>query len=124
MPPDELSGLLGGIQNRVELLGWIDDPEDFYKRIRLLIHPAKLEAYGMVVAEAMARRIPVLTSEATGAAAEVGPAGRMLPHTAPVAQWIQSTRDLLATPPIEFPPPRLWPEVAADYESLYTEIQK
>ena len=122
VPHDEISGLLGGIQDRVELLGWIDDPSDFYRRIRLLIHPAKLEAYGMVVPEAMARGIGVLASEATGAAAEVGAAGCVLPHTAPPSQWIQAARTLLASPPGEFPPARTWPEVAADYETLYASI--
>jgi len=124
VPPDEIWGFLAGIQNRVELLGWIDDPEDFYKRIRLLIHPAKLEAYGMVVPEAMARGIGVLASKATGAAAEVGTAGRVLPHTAPASQWIQAARALLASPPVEFPPARAWVEVAADYEVLYSAIRQ
>ena len=124
VPREEIARLLVGLEARVELLGWVKDPNDFYSRIRLLIHPAKLEAYGMVVAEALARRIPVLVSEATGAAAEVGTAGHVLPHTAPASQWIQATRDLLATPFSKFPPLRTWPEVAADYESLYTEIQK
>jgi UDP-glucose:(heptosyl)LPS alpha-1,3-glucosyltransferase len=124
VPREEVARLLAGLEDRVELLGWVKDPDEFYSRIRLLVHPAKLEAYGMVVAEALARRIPVLVSEATGAAAEVGTAGHVLPHTAPASQWIQATRDLLATPPSKFPPLRTWPEVAADYESLYTEIQK
>jgi len=58
------------------------------------------------IPEAMARGIGVLASNATGAAAEVGTAGRVLPHTAPVSQWIQAVRALLASPPVEFPPAR------------------
>ncbi len=119
VPNDEISGLLGGIQDRVELLGWINDPEDFYKRIRLLIHPAKLEAYGMVVPEALARGIGVLTSEATGASVAVGASGRVLPHHAPTQQWIQATRDLLGNPPETFPPTRAWLNVAEEYAALY-----
>ena len=120
VPREEIARLLVGLEARVELLGWVNDPNDFYSRIRLLVHPAKLEAYGMVVPEAMARGIGVLVSEATGAAAEVGAAGCVLPHTAPPSQWIQAARALLVSPPVEFSPARIWPEVAADYESLYT----
>ncbi|MBC8325652.1 MAG: glycosyltransferase family 4 protein [Verrucomicrobia subdivision 3 bacterium] len=119
VPPDEISGLLGGLQDRVEILGWIDDPADFYKRIRLLIHPAKLEAYGMVVPEALARSVPVLASEATGASADMGAAGRALPHTAPAQSWADAARELLAHPPKDFPPIRSWAEVAEEYHLLY-----
>ena len=122
VPPVEIQHLLTGIEDRVESLGWIDDPADFYKRIRLLIHPAKLEAYGMVVPEALARGIGVLASKATGAATEVGTAGRVLPHTSSKEQWIQAARDLLIDPPGEYHSPRTWPEVAADYEALYNTI--
>ena len=124
VPPVEIQHLFTGIEDRVESLGWIDDPADFYKRIRLLTHPAKLEAYGMVVPEAMARGIGVLVSKATGAATEVGTAGRVLPHTSPKEQWIQAARDLLTNLSVEYPSPRTWSEVAADYEALYTAIRQ
>ena len=75
------------------------------------------------IPEAMARGIGVLASNAIGAAAEVGTAGRVLPHTSPKEQWIQAARDLLTDPPDEYPSPRLWSEVAADYEALYTAIR-
>jgi len=123
VPREEIARLLEGLENRVELLGWVKDPNEFYNRIRLLIHPAKLEAYGMVVPEAMARGIGVLVSKATGAATEVGTAGRVLPHTSPKEQWIQAARDLLTNPPGEYPSPRTWSEVTVDYEALYTAIR-
>jgi UDP-glucose:(heptosyl)LPS alpha-1,3-glucosyltransferase len=119
VPREEIARLLEGLENRVELLGWVKDPNDFYSRIRLLVHPAKLEAYGMVVAEALARRIPVLVSEATGASADMGAAGRALPHTAPVQPWARAARELLAQLPEEFPPVRSWAEVAEEYHLLY-----
>jgi UDP-glucose:(heptosyl)LPS alpha-1,3-glucosyltransferase len=119
VPREEIARLLEGLENRVELLGWVKDPNDFYSRIRLLVHPAKLEAYGMVVAEALARRIPVLVSEATGASADMGAAGRALPHTAPVQPWARAARELLAQLPEEFPPVRSWTEVAEEYHLLY-----
>jgi UDP-glucose:(heptosyl)LPS alpha-1,3-glucosyltransferase len=122
VPRKEIARLLEGLEDRVELLGWIDDPADFYKRIRLLVHPAKLEAYGMVVAEALARRIPVLVSEATGASADMGTAGRALPHTAPVQPWAAAAREMLAQSPEKFPPIRSWAEVAEEYHLLYQRL--
>ena len=122
VPREEIARLLEGLENRVELLGWVKDPNDFYSRIRLLVHPAKLEAYGMVVAEALARRIPVLVSEATGASADMGAAGRALPHTAPVQPWARAARELLAQLPEEFPPVRSWAEVAEEYHLLYQRL--
>ena len=119
VPRAEIARLLVGIEDRVELLGWVKDPNEFYSRIRLLVHPAKLEAYGMVVAEALARGIPVLVSEATGASADMGAAGCALPHTAPVQPWVDAARELLAHPPKEFPPIRSWAEVAEEYNLLY-----
>ena len=122
VPRKEIARLLEGLEDRVELLGWIDDPADFYKRIRLLVHPAKLEAYGMVVAEALARRIPVLVSEATGASADMGTAGRALPHTAPVQPWAAAAREMLAQSPEKFPPIRSWAEVAEEHHLLYQRL--
>lgn len=122
VPREEIARLLVGLEARVELLGWVNDPNDFYSRIRLLVHPAKLEAYGMVVAEALARRIPVLVSEATGASADMGAAGRALPHTAPVQPWAAAARAMLAQPPEAFPPIRSWAEVAKEYHLLYQRL--
>jgi len=119
VPREEITRLLVGLETRVELLGWVNDPNDFYSRISLLVHPAKLEAYGMVVAEALARRIPVLVSEATGASADMGAAGRALPHTAPVQPWTAAARGMLSQPPDAFPPTRSWAEVAEEYHLLY-----
>jgi UDP-glucose:(heptosyl)LPS alpha-1,3-glucosyltransferase len=122
VPREEIAHLLEGLENRVELLGWVKDPNEFYSRIHLLVHPAKLEAYGMVVAEALARRIPVLVSEATGASADMGTAGRALPHTAPVQPWAAAAREMLAQSPEKFPPIRSWAEVAEEYHLLYQRL--
>ncbi len=122
VPREEIARLLVGLENRVELLGWVKDPNEFYSRIRLLVHPAKLEAYGMVVAEALARRIPALVSEATGASTDIGKAGRALPYTAPTSSWVDSAHELLSQPSVEFPSIRSWAEVAEEYDTLYQTL--
>jgi len=41
--------------------------EEFYKSIDLMVHPARIEEFGMVVLEAMACGVPVITSKMVGA---------------------------------------------------------
>lgn len=58
--PDEL--------NFIEFLGYIDKKEDFFSKINILLHPARKEAYGMVIAESLSVDIPVVCSMQCGAA--------------------------------------------------------
>jgi len=61
-----------GISDRVEFLGWME-PEnlpEFYRSGTVLLHPARVEPYGVSVLEAMASGLPVLASTATGAAVD------------------------------------------------------
>jgi UDP-glucose:(heptosyl)LPS alpha-1,3-glucosyltransferase len=53
---------------KVELLGFVQNKEVFYSKIDMLLHPAKKEAYGMVIAEACSLGIPVICSKECGAA--------------------------------------------------------
>jgi UDP-glucose:(heptosyl)LPS alpha-1,3-glucosyltransferase len=54
------------------LAGWVDNPEQFLGKIDLLLHPARSEPFGMVVAEANAAGIPAIVSEYCGVAALIG----------------------------------------------------
>ena len=66
-PKNEDIGLTVQETNNVELLGFVEKKEDFYSKIDLLLHPAKKEAYGMVIAEACSLGIPVVCSKECGA---------------------------------------------------------
>jgi glycosyltransferase involved in cell wall biosynthesis len=73
----ELESLIDalGLRERVELLGWQRDPTPFYRRARLLVVPSRTEAFGMVVVEALAHGLPVV-STACGGPAEILEHGR------------------------------------------------
>ncbi|MBF0182220.1 MAG: glycosyltransferase family 4 protein, partial [Magnetococcales bacterium] len=61
-----------GLADRVRFPGWLHAPE-IARHLRMadaLIHPARWEPYGVVVLEAMAAGVPVLGSEACGAAVD------------------------------------------------------
>lgn len=49
----------------VEIIDWCNDVP--YRRMDVLLHPASIEPYGMVIAEARAASVPVVCSDSTGA---------------------------------------------------------
>jgi len=110
---EHLNGLLRGT-DRVEVLGMVDR-DAFFSRIRLLIHPARLEAYGMVIPEALARGIPVLTSTTTGAAAEVSSErGQILSLDSSFSNWSRAAEQLLKTKSTVPLFERSWSQVAEE----------
>ena len=83
----EVQHLFAGWQGGYRLLGWRTDNAHF-QDIDVLLHPAKAEPYGMVITEAMAARVPVVVSDACGAAEQVdSEAGEVVNLNAPVPQW-------------------------------------
>lgn len=57
-----------GVDQRVHFMGTQADVRPFLWAADALVHPALYEAFGIVIAEAMAAGLPVLASERTGAA--------------------------------------------------------
>lgn len=120
--PNEVEKLFAGWQGGYRLLGAVDS-RDIYPEFDLLIHPARAEPYGMVIAEAMAARVPVLVSDPCGAASEVSQAhGTVLKIDAPESAWIDAAQALLAKnnslPGFQRP----WEQVAQEYAAIYDRI--
>lgn len=69
------------LQTRVELAGWTDDVRPFLRKFDLFVSAARSEAFGLVMVEAMAARIPVIAAESEGAAEiiEDGASGILVP---------------------------------------------
>ncbi|WP_348766659.1 glycosyltransferase family 4 protein [uncultured Salinisphaera sp.] len=57
-----------GVDARVHFTGARDDVRPYFWAADALVHPALYEAFGIVIAEAMAAGLPVIASERTGAA--------------------------------------------------------
>ena len=51
----------------IEILGFVDREESFYKRLSVYVQPSVTEGWGIPVVEAMACGHPVIVSEGTGA---------------------------------------------------------
>ena len=79
----------------IEILGYVKNKESFYQKIDLLLHPAKLEAFGMIVPEALSLGIPVLSSKETGASSINPELQNVISCKEPVNTWAKHTRDIL-----------------------------
>ena len=106
----------------IEFLGW-QSSGSFFQDLDLLIHPASSEAYGMVIAEAMACHVPVLVSDACGAAVDVSEGhGTVLSLHNSVSEWTQAGDALLSNMQSMAGYLRPWAKVAAEYETQYHAI--
>lgn len=104
-----------------ELMGW--SKETRYAEFDVLLHPALVEPYGMVIAEAMSARVPVVISDACGAKAHVtAEAGEVLSLHAPVQQWVKAVMRQLecSAQPTAFI--RGWDVVAQESADIYKKI--
>lgn len=71
-----------GIQDRVHFLGFRQDVPDLMKAADFFVFPSRYEPFGLVVLEAMATGIPVITAATTGAAELLTPdCGFVLPDS-------------------------------------------
>ena len=112
--------------DKIQFMGETRDINQFYDQIDLLIHPARLEAFGMVVTEALARRIPVLVSDRVGASSVVRPEnGQVLPIDATLEQWTENAHKILGWELARVPEyTRSWSSVIEEYMELYEEACK
>ena len=71
-----------GIGDRVHFLGYRLDVSEIMKAVDFFVFPSRYEPFGMVVTEAMATGLPVITCETTGASEVITPAaGIVLPES-------------------------------------------
>ena len=105
----------------VQFLGRTD-PQEFFGRIDVLVHPATDEPFGMVMSEALTCGVPVVFSDRCGAADHLQSDGlRVLPFNISISDWARACGDLAGCP-FTIPAPRTWSDVAAEHERLYEEI--
>lgn len=79
-PYPQLAASLG-LSQRVHFLGFISDVAALMKAVDFLVFPSRYEPFGLVVLEAMASGLPVITASSTGAANLITPdSGIVLPH--------------------------------------------
>ncbi len=80
--------------------GGLDDLEELYTAADLMLHPARNEATGTVLIEALCCQLPVLTTARCGYAEYVSAAGGgvVLPENFVLEQWVLALKKLLSEP--------------------------
>ncbi len=117
--PRDIAHLFRNWQGGYRLLGWRKDAEHF-KDIDVLLHPAKAEPYGMVITEAMAASVPVVVSDACGAAEQVhAQAGTVVKLEALLPEWLAAVQVQLQRNESAPPYVRSWEQVAQECVSVY-----
>jgi glycosyltransferase involved in cell wall biosynthesis len=84
-----------GISDRVHFLGFRHDIADVMRTCDLFVFPSRYEPFGMVVSEAMAVGLPVITAANVGAAEIVTPeCGIVIPHSEDIPALAQALKVL------------------------------
>lgn len=119
---EQVIDLCKNFQGEISFEGW--QPSDrFYQELDLLIHPASSEAYGMIIAEAMSCKVPVLVSDACGAAADVSSThGSVLSLNDSLDTWVKESDHWLNHSQILSVYQRTWGQVAEEYLEQYQQI--
>ena len=122
--PDEVSHLFANWENGFRLLGQVDSSE-LYPQFDLLLHPARQEPYGMVIAEAMAARVPVVISDQCGIAPNISNGhGHIVDQADAIGSWVGACDEMLEVTEPATGYERNWQQVAREYEQLYISLGK
>ena len=122
-PSTENIGLSNAEMGRVKILGWLKDKSLFYSNIDILLHPAKREAYGMVIAESASLGIPFLCSSECGASILANEGyGRAIPECSSIEAWVEQLMSALDQDNLGKAYERSWSQVAKEYSKLYEII--
>jgi UDP-glucose:(heptosyl)LPS alpha-1,3-glucosyltransferase len=125
--PEEIAHLFDGWpQDTYTLAGWVSDPDEFLGLIDVLLHPARSEPFGMVVAEANAAHIPVVVSEHCGVAAlvndEQGVVCPLAIDHPDIRVWVDACAALLQKPSTVQSMNLSWDALAQQHIQLYQAL--
>ena len=108
----------------VQILGFLNAKEDFYSKIDILVHPAKKEAYGMVIAEALSIGIPVVCSKECGIVSHKEFRGESLNESDSIKSWCTKiTYQLHPEIQDSFYNSRTWKNCAQEHLNIYKQIK-
>jgi len=122
--PDSIRHLFKNWTDGFRLLGW-DDPKKYLPNVRLLIHPAISEPYGMAISEATSFGIPVVISNNCGVAGQITKkSGRVLSLDDSIALWIKACSEEITRNDLAHKVGKSWTELALDHIKIYDSILK
>ncbi|MDA8379092.1 MAG: glycosyltransferase family 4 protein [Planctomycetia bacterium] len=120
-----------GLANRVHFLGQVANMPALMWACDAFVFPSRYDPLGLVLLEAMASGLPVLTARTAGGAEILGHGGRVLDDpndTATLAQWMRDLagdavlRQRMGAAGREIAERYTWERMAAAYLALYDEL--
>ncbi len=121
-----------GINERVHFLGFRRDVPSLMKAVDFFVFPSRYEPFGLVITEAMATGLPVITAGCTGAAPLITPeAGIVLPNPDDIKALAEAMQKLSVNPDLrsnmgrtarEIALQNTWKNMAQQYVDLFEEI--
>ncbi|ETX16451.1 glycosyl transferase [Roseivivax halodurans JCM 10272] len=90
-----------GLETSVTLRGPRKDVSAFYQRAAMLLHPARFEGFGLVLAEGMGQGLPVIGSAETSGVRSLvrdGVNGRLLPGPLTAEAMAEAVLELIGAP--------------------------
>lgn len=122
------------LEERVHFLGFRQDVPELMKAVDFLVFPSHYETFGLVVIEAMASGLPVITATTTGAAELITPeCGVVLPKSGDIHALAQSLSILksdrsgwkrMGASGREIAEQHSWLSMARSYIDLFEELSK
>jgi len=116
--PETIRHLFADWQDGYKLLGETN-ARPLFQHFDLLLHPARMEPFGMVITEALSARVPVIASDQCGARSEIRQ-GRVLKLDEPIGIWAKACLEAIGQP--QQPYQRRWEDVAQDHHELYQRL--
>lgn len=121
--PKEIQHLFSHWGDGYELLGWVD-AQPVLEKATLLLHPAEVEPYGMVVAEASNLGARVVVSSRCGIANQVcADAGQVVHVDESVDIWVSACLEELANPKQAQMIGGDWDELAQQHVEVYQRVK-
>lgn len=123
-----------GVASQVHFVGFVPDPRPYFSAADVFLFPTLYEPFGMVVLEAMAAGLPVITTRLAGVADVIcaGEEGYLVADPLDVEAYAQALRDIFADPAqaarmgsaARLAAQRAsWDQVAAQTEAIYHTLK-
>lgn len=123
-----------GLGERVHFLGYRRDVSKIMQAVNFLVFPSRYETFGLVVIEAMASGLPVITATTTGAAELVTPeCGIVLPDSDDTQALVKALSSLTKDPQkrtymgqaaCKVAQQHSWASMARTYVNLFEELRQ
>ncbi len=85
----------GKISRNIEVLEYVSNMSEIYRNTKVLLHPTRIEGYGMTASEALLENCLVVTTDLPGIIEGVGNAALQMPYFASPQDWADGISNMI-----------------------------